>query len=76
MSTTGRRRESCSATPSTAPGVAPARSAAVPGGVDHGAVGERVGVRDPELDEVGAVVGAGEADLEATPAMSGKPPIR
>ena len=32
------------------------------GGVDHRAVGERVGVRDAELDEVGAVVGVGLAD--------------
>ena len=34
------------------------------GGVDDGAVGERVGERHPELDEVGAAVGVGLADAQ------------
>ena len=64
MSTTGTRRASASPTSSTPSSVAPAFSAAVPGGVDHRPVGERVGVRDAELDEVGAVGGVGLADRQ------------
>ena len=56
--------------------VAPARSAAVAGGVDHRAVGERVGERHAELDQVGAGLGVGEPDPRASVSRSGKPPIR
>ena len=59
MTITGRRSASSPPTSSTPATVAPAASAAVAGRVDHGAVGERVGERDPELDQVGAAVGVG-----------------
>ena len=68
------RRRSARRSASTESSVAPASSARVAGGVDHRAVGERVGVRDPELDQVGAGVGVGVGDRGRGPA-SGKPPI-
>ena len=42
--------------------------------VDHRAVGERVGERHAELDEVRAAVGVRLADRRATPSMSGSRP--
>ena len=76
MSTTGTRSASARADLEHAVEVAPARSARVAGGVDHRAVGQRVGERHAELDEVGAGVGVGLADRAREVSRSGKPPIR
>ena len=54
MTTTGTRSAIARPTSSTAGSVAPAASAAVPAAWITGPVGERVGERDAELDQVGA----------------------
>ena len=62
MSTTGTRSASARADLEHAGSVAPAASARVPAAWIDRPVGERVGERHAELDEVGAAVRAGLAD--------------
>ena len=64
------QRAASSSTPSS---VAPARARRA-GGVDDRAVGERVGERDAELDQVGAAVGVRLADRARRPRASGSRP--
>ncbi len=62
MTTTGTCCAIVWPTVSTPFGLVPDSSAADAGGVDHRTVGERVGERHPELDQVGARLHVGEAD--------------